>query len=104
MPRPIASDTSLAATYFDLTLPCADEAGIPHGRGWQPLPAKSQPSGTEYRVCGFTPKGELLPQPYFWSVDAGGDDRGFIVPGAAHFLLHSGTQPISIERGVFQTP
>jgi len=105
MPRPIASDTSLAATYFDLTLPCADEAGIPGTDAAGNLYlAKSQPSGTEYRVCGFTPKGELLPQPYFWSVDAGGDDRGFIVPGAAHFLLHSGTQPISIERGVFQTP
>jgi hypothetical protein len=106
MPRPTAADTVLAATYRDLTTPCANEASI---SGTDPagnlVLAKWQASGTDFRVCSFTPLGEVVPLPHAWSVAATASTaRGFVAPNGAHFVLHEDSVPMTIERGAYQSP
>jgi len=106
MPRPNAADTELDATYRDLTTPCANETGITGTDAAGNLYlTKLQASGTDFRVCAFTPGAELLPLPYSWSAEAvTSTPYGFIAPNGSHFVLHEGDGTITIERGTYQAP
>jgi hypothetical protein len=105
VPRPAATDTTLDATFRDITMPCSNEVEVngTDGAG-NLLLAKVQATGTDYKVCAFRPNGELFPLPYSWSSDAMNDARGFIVAGGSHFLLRSGATTVMIERGAYQAP
>ena len=106
--RPNAAVTSIDAPVHYRTHPCGYQAGISGTDAAGNLYIAAPPSDTsqtDYRVCTFTPQGELLPAPYWWTADAGAASEGFIVPGAAHFLFHSYPEaPSSIERGAYQAP
>jgi hypothetical protein len=105
LPRPSATDTSLTATFRDITLPCSNETDITGtDLAGNLLLAKMQATGTDLKVCAFRPNGELLPLPYAWASDALSDTRGFMVAGGSHFLLRSGAAPVMIERGAYQAP
>ena len=99
--RPAADTTTLEPAYRILTDPCKSQANVGgvDSDGSLYL-ARSQEVDTHFRVCGFRPDGEMLPAPYSWSSEVGSYLGGFIVPGGAHFLLHSG-EPMSIERSDF---
>ena len=106
--RPNAAVTSLDAPVHYRTHPCGYQAAITGTDAAGNLYIAAPPSDisqTDYRVCTFTPRGELLPAPYWWTADVGDASEGFIVPGAAHFLFHSYPDaPSSIERGAYQAP
>lgn len=105
VPRPGATDTTLESTFRSLSTPCANQPDIngvdPAGNLYL---AKSQLSGTDYKVCTIQPNGELLPLPYGWSVTGTNDLHGFIVPGASHFVVRTTKTPVEIERGAYQAP
>jgi hypothetical protein len=106
MPRPAATDTVLTATHRDLTTPCSGAGGITGTDAAGNLyVTKWQLSGTDFRVCRFTPIGELLPLPYGWSVEQTAlGARGFVAPNGSHFVVHDGDGPVTIERGTYQAP
>lgn len=106
MPRPSATDTGLTASYRDLTTPCANEAGLSGTDALgNLLLTKRQTPGEQLRVCSFTPSGELVPLPSFWSVDpVGTRPQGFMGSNGSFFVVHDDQSPISIERGVQQAP
>lgn len=106
MPRPKATDISLAATSRDLTTPCANETGITgiDAAGNLYL-TKLQASATDLQVCAFTPTGEVVPLPYSWSAQATvTNSHGFVAPNGAHYVMHEGDGTISIERGAYRAP
>lgn len=107
MPRPLATDTSLPNTSRDLTSPCANETGITGTDAAGNLfLTKLQKSATDLRVCAFTPTGEVLPLPYWWSTQdtMPSIPYGFVAANGTHFVMHEVDGSISIERGAFQAP
>lgn len=106
LPRPNDDTTTLTASFVQLWSPCSyasdisgtDALGNLYLGQWQ------GPVTSDYRVCAFTPKGELLPAPYTWTSDTQGYRGGFIVPGAAHFVFHDTATPRTIERSTYQAP
>lgn len=105
-PRPGAEVTSIDTPSFYWTHPCGyrtdingtDAAGnlyLAQGQGF---------NTTDYRVCAFTPEGELLPAPYVWTGNIENYRGGFIVPGVSQFLLHGGDGAWVIERGAYKAP
>lgn len=106
MQRPKAADISLPNTSRDLTTPCANETGITGtDAAGNLLLTKVQKSATDLRVCAFTPDGEVLPLPYWWSTEALPTiPYGFVAANGTHFVMHEVDGSISIERGAFQAP
>jgi hypothetical protein len=107
-PRPGADVTSIDTPSFYRTHPCgyyrADVAGTDAAGNL--YVAQPQLPGKDFRVCAFTPRGELLPAPYAWTSNRATPTYygGFIVPGGSHFLLSMDDSPWSIERGAYQAP
>jgi hypothetical protein len=107
-PRPGADVTSIAVPSFHRTHPCGLRANISgtDAAGNLYLGQKQAYGTNDYRVCAFTPKGELLPAPYAWSGISTQPNYygGFIVPGGSHFALSKDAAPWVIERGAYQAP
>ncbi len=105
IPRPAidAEASSIQPTWGYLSMPCADEVAITGTDADGNLFVAKMQDATHYRVCGFTPSGELM-SVYPWSSEASADDRGFLVAGGSYFLLRSSVSPIQIERGTYQAP
>jgi hypothetical protein len=107
-PRPAADVTSIDTRTFYRTHPCGYEAVIngtdAAGNLYIAQLQGADSNVKDYRVCTFTPQGELLPAPYAWTTFIQGNSGGFIVPGASHFLLHAGDGGMLIERGAYQAP
>jgi hypothetical protein len=104
--RPVATDTITAPTFHSLATPCANQPNIngTDAAGNLYL-AQQQLSRTDYEVCAFRPDGELLPLPYGWASDTStAGVRGFIAPGASHFVVRTDRTPVEIERGAYQSP
>lgn len=105
--RPDAATTDIDVPVHYRTHPCGYQSGITgtDSAGNLYLAAPQDTVG-DYRVCAFTPGGELLPQPYWWTQapSASGSGEGYIVPGQAYFLLHQADGAYSIERGALQAP
>ncbi len=106
VPRPDASVTQIDVPVYDRTHPCGYSANIRGTDAAGNLKVTGSPSSTEgdYRVCTFTPHGELLPEPYFWTATPAG---GYgVIANGSHFLVRDdgGQNPISIERGTYKAP
>ena len=104
LPRPDATVTEIDVPAYYRTHPCGYEHELigtdPAGNlkiGTVPF------DGSDYRVCTFTPTGELLPAPYFWTIDGDVDSQeGFFASVGTHYLVHR--DPYGIERGTYQAP
>lgn len=105
MPRPTAGTTLLELDSYQPTSPCATGTNITGTDALGNLYlAQLQQNSTSYKVCAITPFGEVLPVPYTWTGDSYGD-RGFIVPGGAHYSLYLPDGPGAfIDRSTFTSP
>lgn len=103
--RPDETVTSIDVPARFRTHPCGYEHELigtdPAGNlkiGTLPVTGSS-----DYRVCTFTPGGELLPAPYFWTISGDVDSQeGFFASDGSHYLVHQ--NPYGIERGTYAAP
>jgi hypothetical protein len=103
LPLPSEGTTQIEGKAGYTTLPCATgEAVTGVDAAGNVYLAQYQLDDVTFRVCGFTPSGELLPAPYTWTTQSGGNN-GFIVPGSGYYMLNLG-ETSTIERGAFQAP
>jgi hypothetical protein len=103
-PRPNAAVTEIDVPAYYRTHPCGYEHELVGTDPAGNLKIGTVPyDGSDYRVCTFTPTGELFPAPYFWTIDGDIDSQeGFFASDGTHYLLHQ--NPFSIERGTYQAP
>ena len=105
MPRPTALTAELSADIHTLSLPCSYNPQIAgtdgDGNLWL---AQRQGAGPDYRVCGYTPSGALLPLPYDWTPQIPDEHLGFLLGRSGHyaFTTNGTAGPFQIERGAFQ--
>ena len=110
MPIPAVDSTAIDAEFFELTSPCNQDAQIAGTDGLGNVylaQLQRNGDGTQYRVCIYSPHGELLPASYTWTSDTAEttyNNTGFIVPGAAHYLFHLNAAPFSFERSALSAP
>jgi hypothetical protein len=105
VPRPDETVTTIDVPAYYRTHPCGYEHELigTDPAGNLKLGTVPYSDGSDYRVCTFTPTGELLPAPYFWTIDGDVDSQeGFFASDGSHFLLHQ--NPYGIERGTYQAP
>lgn len=104
-PRPDETVTTIDVPAYFRTHPCGYEHELigTDPAGNLKLGTVPYSDGSDYRVCTFTPTGELLPAPYFWTIAGDVDSQeGFFASDGTHFLLHQ--NPYGIERGTYQAP
>jgi hypothetical protein len=105
MTLPGVDDTTIDPEFHTLTLPCNQDALV---NGTDALGnlylVQPQAGGMDYKVCAYSPQGQLQPGPYNWASDTQFNQGGFVVPGGAHVLLHSSAAPITIESGAPEAP
>ena len=104
-PRPDETVTSIDVPAHFRTHPCGYEHELigTDPTGNLKIGALPITGSKDYRVCTFTPGGEILPAPYFWTIGGVVDSQeGFFASDGSHYLLHQ--NPFSIERGTYTAP